>query len=263
MNRACRPALALLLIPASLAIAQKPSGQDVAALVAMSRQRALDYVSSLPDFVCTEVIGRYSYTYSGRHFGWQPKDKLTVKLSFFQKKEDHKLLTIDGRPTDRDFLTLEGATGAGEFGGGLYSIFEPSVEASFRWQGWKTVRRHRVAVFTYSVAQEHSHYLLVAGAPPNPARIFVGFHGDLEIDSTTGEVLHFTYIADHIPPVIKLNKVTTTVDYDSAEVAGRPYLLPAHSETTMEGNVNARNQIEFREYRKFSAESTVEFGPGK
>jgi hypothetical protein len=253
----------LLVASASLAVAQKPTEQDIAALIAMSRQRALAYVNTLPDFVCTEVIGRYNYTYVNRHYTWQLQDKLTVKLSFFQHKEDHKLLTINGQPTDKEFLSLSGATGAGEFGGTLESIFEPSAQAAFRWQGWRNVAHRRVAVFTYSVEQEHSHYMLATGPKDNISRIMVAFHGDLEIDSTTGEVLHFTYIADHLPRAVNIDKVTTIVDYASAQVAGRPYLLPVRSETEIEGPTHARNQIEFRDYRKFSADSTIEFGTGK
>ena len=55
--------------------------------------------------------------------------------------------------------------------------------------------------------------------------------------------------------------VRTTVDYDFAEVAGKRYLLPIKSETETESVVmRARNIAKFREYRKFSADSTVRFG---
>lgn len=54
------------------------------------------------------------------------------------------------------------------------------------------------------------------------------------------------------------------MDYDFAEVGGKDYLLPARSETEVRGPQHwARNKMEFREYRKFSADSTVDFGPVK
>jgi hypothetical protein len=88
--------------------------------------------------------------------------------------------------------------------------------------------------------------------------------GLLEIDLGTGEVLHIEYVADHIPEVLHLRSAGTTVDYAVADIGGRGYLLPSHSETEMRGlSAWARNVIEFREYRKFSADSSVEFGPGK
>jgi len=58
--------------------------------------------------------------------------------------------------------------------------------------------------------------------------------------------------------------VSTTVEYDFADVAGRSYILPVHSETEIfSPGLAVRNHMDFREYRKFSADSTVEFGVGK
>jgi hypothetical protein len=98
----------------------------------------------------------------------------------------------------------------------------------------------------------------------HPQEAIVGFHGDLEVEGTTGEVLDFTYVADDIPRNLSLSYAGTTVDYDFAAVGGRDYLLPARSETEMRSaNLWLRNNVEFREYRKFSADSVVEFGAAK
>ena len=40
---------------------QRPSDTATAGLIEGSREKALAYARSLPDFVCTEVITRYSY----------------------------------------------------------------------------------------------------------------------------------------------------------------------------------------------------------
>jgi len=54
------------------------------------------------------------------------------------------------------------------------------------------------------------------------------------------------------------------VDYDFADVGGTDYLLPARSETFLRTpQLWVRNDAEFREYRKFSSDSTVTFGLGK
>jgi hypothetical protein len=54
------------------------------------------------------------------------------------------------------------------------------------------------------------------------------------------------------------------VDYALASVAGRNYLLPARSETeTHSTETWARNKMEFRNYRKFSVDSVIDFGTGK
>jgi len=94
--------------------------------------------------------------------------------------------------------------------------------------------------------------------------MLVGFHGVVEVDRATGEVLHYTYIADRPPRDFPIRSSETSVDYELADIGGVEYLLPAASETQMRSVDGwALNRAEFREYRKFSADSTVTFGTGK
>jgi hypothetical protein len=220
-------ALCGLLLWTSLAWAQRPSGADAAAMIERTRVKALAYARSLPDFVCTEVIRRYSqsaptigYSIRGSGVGlagpagsrWIPTDKLTVELTFFQRKEEHKLIAIDGKPTDRKYEGLTGGIGTGEFGGTLQDIFDPSSLTAFYWQSWKGARKRRTAIYTYRVEAAHSSLVVVDGAPGETHQAVVGFHGDLEINSETGELLRFTYLVDDIPKDVKLDHTSTTVD---------------------------------------------------
>lgn len=251
-----------MLAWAALALPQRPSEADAASAIEKSRAVALEYGRSLPDFVCTEVVHRS--TDVRQRGGWVPEDTLTVKLSYFEQKEDHKLTLIDGKPTARTYSSLDGAVGVGEFGGTLQSIFDLKSAASFHWESWKNVHKHRAAVYAYAVEPAHSSYVMVTGTPGNTHKGIVGYHGVLEIDRETGEVLHFTYEADHIPKELLVDFARTTVDYDFADVGGRDYLLPASSETEIRSpHLSVRNQMSFREYSKFSSDSIITFGDGK
>jgi hypothetical protein len=235
---------------------QKPSDADTAALIERSRQKALDYTQQLPDFMCTEMVHR-SISSDG---GQQSSDTLTIKLSYSKRGEEHKLELINGKPTDRKYEDLEGATSTGQFGGILRVIFNPASQAAFDWQTWKTLRKKRVAVLEYAVSAATSPYYL--GYQGRKA--IVGLHGVLEIDGETGEVLHLTFVAYDIPQQLNVLSAVSSVDYAFADVGGREYLLPVHSEMELHSpGVFARNKTEFREYRKFSAESVVDFGVGK
>jgi hypothetical protein len=263
MIRALKLAFFGLLACSSLAWPQRPSDAEAAAMIGTTRQKAIDYTRSLPDFVCTEIVRRFSYTVMSRT-DWSPTDKLTIKLSYFEQKEDHKLMLIDDKPTDKSFESLQGAIGMGEFGAMLRSIFDPALHTAFRWESSKTVRKHRVAVYAYTVSAATSQYLMVTGSPGHIHQAIVGYHGLLDIDSETSEVIHFTYQADGIPKELGLDFALTTVDYDFADVGGRDYLLPARSETEMRSpRLSVRNQMQFRDYRKFSADSSITFDPGK
>lgn len=250
-----------LLLCAALAWGQQPADAGSGALIERSRQKALDYTNSLPDFVCSEIVRRYQAPAGVLSFAsWVHTDTLTVKLSYFQKGESHKLELIDGKPTDRKYEALGGATSTGEFGGILRTIFDPASSAAFDWESWKTVRKHRIAVYQYAVSAANSPYYV----KHLDRKAIVGIHGAVEVDTETGEVLRLTCIAYDIPKQLDLQVSTATVEYDLASVGGKNYLLPVRSETELRSSdLSTRNKIEFREYRKFSADSVVDFGTGK
>ena len=255
---------ALIVAECALAWGQRPSDAEATALIEKSREKALAYTRSLPDFVCSEVVRRYRdsrpQTIRGRTGGrmsmpaemrWTPTDKLTVKLSYFQQREEHRLVLVNDRPTNRPYESLAGGIETGEFGGTLQGIFDPATSTTFRWESWKNVRRHRAALFAYQVDRAHSRYMVASGVPGDIHHAVVGFHGEMEVDSETGEVLHFTYAADDIPGEVNLDRVITSVEYDFAEVGGRSYLLPARCETEIRSpGLSVKNDMEFREYRK-------------
>jgi hypothetical protein len=242
---------------------QRPSDEDSSALIERSREKAREYAQSLPDFVTTEVIHRYTGSEAISGF-WSPINTLTIQLRYSQHQEDHKLTLVDGKPTRQTFETLEGTVGSGEFGTTLSAVFEPASQTSFHWQRWKNVRKRRAAVFEYVVNGPHSRYRLGTQADGRTVEANVGYHGVVEIDAETAEILHLEYLADHIPETLHLRYAGTTVDYALADIGGRDYLLPAYSETEMRSPVEwVKNIAAFRDYHKFAADSTVDFGPPK
>jgi len=251
-----------LLLFAAFAWGQRPSDADSAALLEKSRQKALDYAQSLPDFLCSEIIERYAAPAEDgvKTGGWMHTDTLTVKLSYSQRTESHKLELVNGKRTDRKFEELEGATNSGEFGGILRTVFDPGSQAAFDWDSAKTVSGRRIAVYQYAVSAANSPYYL----RNNSRKGIVGLHGTVEVDAETGEAWRLTFIAYDIPKQLEVQSSSSTVEYALANVAGRNYLLPARSETEMHSSeMWARNKMEFRGYRKFSADSVIDFGTGK
>jgi hypothetical protein len=255
---AMRAATLGLLMVFVVAAQPRPSDADAAAAVEKSRAVALEYTKSLPDFVCTEIIRRY-------HDGFAvPADTLTVKLTYFDQKEDHQLIQINNRPTTATYDSLGDAVGIGEFGGMLESIFAPTSHASFRWEKWKTEHNRRAAVYAFAVEARSSQYAMVSRQLTNQRTVFVAYHGEMEIDPDTNSVLRFSYVADGIPRSVGLDSAVTTVEYDQVAVGGRDYWLPVNSQTETHGpRVALKNQVEFRDYRKYSSDSTVTFGTGK
>src|SRR6185436_19197917 len=104
----------LCVMLAALPLAAQELDAEQSALIEKTRQAALRYSNSLPDFICTQIVQRsQDQLGDGR---WRALDKLTVKLSYSDHKEDYKLMQINGKDTMKDFLSVGGALSTGEFG---------------------------------------------------------------------------------------------------------------------------------------------------
>jgi hypothetical protein len=255
-----RPGLLGLLACAAAAWAQAPTPEQTGAAIEVSRKVALAYASSLPDFICTQLVHRET---AGR-VSWRTLDTLTIQLSYSDRREDHKLLLVDGKPSEESYADLAGAVSVGEFALLQRQIFDPASQAVFTWQKWTRVGKRQAAIYLYRVDVSHSQYSLVFRASAERAQAIAGLHGEVEVDRQTGDVLSLTSIADAIPKNFPINSSTTTVTYNLAGVGGKRYLLPASSKMEMRArDVWVRNRAQYRNYRKFSADSILHFGDAK
>lgn len=248
----------LALLAAGAFAAPQELEPEQSELLEKARIAALRYSNSLPDFICTQVVSRSQDPQgTGR---WRMLDKLTVKLSYFEHKEDYKLMEINGRPTVLDYMYVGGALSTGEFGTRLYSVFDPRSKGEFHWKGWTTIRKRRAAHFSYHIAVENSIYRIQYGSSPvGPNAITVPYHGDVFVDEETHLALRLTQQAE-IPPTFPINANESTVDYDFADVGAKRYILPTHAYVkTRSGRFIAENNMEFRNYRKFQTEASISF----
>ncbi len=250
-------AIALLVMCGS-AGAQRKLDDEQAKLVEDARAEALSYTSSLPDFLCTEIIKRQEDPRSDNR--WRAIDTLTVRLSYSDRRENYKLVAVNGKPTLLDYLFVGGALTTGEFGSRLISLFLPESQAAFEWKGWTQTHGRRLATLHYRVAKEHSSFRIQFGqVPVGPNSIIVAYRGEVAIDEVTHRVMRITAQAE-IPVGFPIRESSSTVEYAFQEVGGREFLLPTRAEaTTGSGRYKARNDVQFREYRKFQSEATITF----
>ncbi len=220
-----------------------------------ARDYALNYSKQLPDFICTQVTRRY-YDPSGLEF-WQSEDVLTARLSYFEQKEDYKLILVNGRYTEMPYQAVGGAISSGEFGTMLREVFDKETGTSFRWERWATLRGRRMHVFSYVVQQPRSKWTVEY---ERKDRITPGYHGLIYVDAESGVVTRITLDADGIPPDFPIQQASNTLDYDYATIGDTSFMLPLRAVMRMrEGRALFRNEVEFRLYRKFSAEASISF----
>jgi len=231
-----------------------PSADEQKEIIEKAREYGLGYSKRLPDFLCMQVTRRYVDP-SGLEF-WRNQDTITTRLSFFEQKEDYKVITINGRMTEVPYQKLDGSTSSGEFGSMMRELFEPATQARFEWQRWATLRGKRNHVYTYFVAQPNSKWTV---SYQRTQVTTPGYRGLVFVDRDTFEVTKITLDAD-MPPSFPVQMATTTLDYDSIEISGSKFMLPLRAEVRMRsGKDLIKNEVEFRLYRKFGSDSSIKF----
>ncbi len=233
-----------------------PGAQEQRRVLDQVREYALGYTKQLPNFMCTQVTRRYIDP-SGLEF-WGEQDVITARLTYFEQREEYKVVMANNRVSDVPYDSLGGATSTGEFGSMLREIFEPATETRFLWERWGKLRGSIAHIFSYQVTQPRSHWRV---SYHKTVEVTPGYRGLLYVDRDTLTVLRITLEA-LLPPDFPLQQVATVLDYDFAEIAGGRYMLPLKAVMRMrEGKLLAKNDVEFRLYRKFTAEATVTYEP--
>jgi hypothetical protein len=232
-----------------------PSAAEQKEIVANARQYALGYTKRLPDFICVQVTRRY-FDPSGLEL-WQKQDTITERLSYFEQKEDYKVILVNSRPVDLSHDQLGGSTSSGEFGSMLLQIFEPDTEAEFRWERWTTLRGRRNHVYSYRVRQDRSKYTIWY---EKKLSIVPAYRGLVYVDANTYSVTRILFDAIDIPPTFPVQQAKTQLDYDYIKIGDVEHVLPLRAEVRMRDGRNlSKNEVEFRLYRKFGAEATIKF----
>jgi len=231
-----------------------PSEEEQKKILAEATEYALGYSKRLPDFICMQVTRRYVDP-SGLEF-WRNTDTITTRLSFFEQKEDYKVITVNGRMTDIPYHQLGGTTSSGEFGSQMRDLFGKKASARFNWERWATLRGRRMHVFSYYVAQPNSEW---SAYHEGSGRVVPAYRGNVFIDRETTQVMRIT-LEPELPPSFGIQSVYSVLDYDYTEISGSQYLVPLRAEVkSRSGKMLNKNEVEFRLYRKFGADVGIKF----
>jgi len=238
-----------------------PPSEEQAKLLDEVRDYALNYVHTLPDFICLEQTRRYVDT-TGRE-NWRFEDIITARLTYFNQKEDYKLVSLnDNVVTDTKYASVGGALSMGDFGTTMRDIFQRRSHTNFQWERWTKLRGRRTHVFSYRVPLEFSEYTIEyhGEAKDDVSRITAGYHGEVFVDNDLHTIVRIMQEADNIPPTFPVREAKEIVDYDFTKIGDQDFLLPLVVNVWMHtGRVWTKNVKEFRLYRKFSADAVIKF----
>ena len=226
-------------------------------IIRKAREAAQEYSSALPDFFCRQVTTRYQT--DGSKNGWQAVDVVTADLSYQDGRETYKNIKIGSKPVNTDMGDIPGTRSTGEFASILEDLFAPDTAATFRKSGQSKLRGRSTDTYKFEVKRENSHWRIIAAAQI----YYPAIRGTVWIDRETARVLRLEMEGRNMPPLFPFDKVESATDYDLVRLSSpQQYLMPVNAEVLSceQGSSHClRNRIEFRNYRKFGAESDITF----
>ena len=256
-----------LAAPAPKAAAPKPkvraapSYEEQQKVIQEARDYALNYSKTLPDFICLQVTRRYldRHYKPGTDGSWSPSDRLAEKLTYFDQQEKYEAIShndnsLYGKDNAEKF---GGALSRGDFGTLLREIFEPASDAEFHWERWGNLdNKHWFHVYSYSIDQAHSHETI---SHNNTETVTAAFHGEVFIQEGPNVIWRVT-VEPEPPATFPVQGIHQVLDYRYVDLSGQAFLLPVNGTVIMRADgVGNKNEIDFRSYRKYSADTSIVF----
>lgn len=236
----------------------RPDAAEQRRIIDVVSQHALDYMDALPNFTCIEITRR-SVDPAGKG-RWRAKDSITEVLRYQERHEWRATLQVNGRRSHVSRADFKGTLSSGEFGVLLKAVFDPAANAAFEWKDWATLDGRPAHLFAYRVSAHTSKYVLDAPTTGGGQAV-VGFHGLFYVDRETLAVRRITVEADAIPARFPIRESSLTVDYDYVAIGDHDHMMPVAAQLLVRRGKRymVRNDVEFREYKRYAAASTVRF----
>jgi hypothetical protein len=223
-----------------------------------AREAAFSFTETLPNYVVKQYTTRYgTMAVRGGRTSWQALDTVTADVIEEDGTERYKNILVNGKPP-RDDVEKTGSWSKGEFSSLQLDVLSPLTAADFHGKRSTTIVNRAAVRYDFSVEQPNSHWHVESeGQNYLPA-----YTGSIWIDKESKRVLRIELAAQSMPRGFPLDQVESSVDYDFVVIGEGKYLLPIHSEAlscARGGSQCSRNVIEFRNYKKFTADTSITF----
>jgi len=246
---------------AACALLAHSQDADHGVLAARMKEAALSYTDRLRDFTCTQFLKRSAGpSPDGPH--WKLLDTQEAELDYVGHKEHYTLLQVNGQSADPAKRIKRGPylTPGGEFGTFLQKIFNPKAQAEFAWDHQEGDGPERACAFRYNVPLATTTEVIQV----NSGRVPVGHHGMVWADCDTGVVKRFRFESDFGEAEVGGRRVPVgfhlEVRFTPATIGSQQFLLPDRvEETSLFYKTWTKVEIQFQQYRKYDASSTISF----
>jgi hypothetical protein len=244
------PTKPLPVIDISASIPRKASND---ALIARAMETTDNFDATLPNFFCDQVVTRFNS--SSKPPKWKKQDRVDVEIMYSNRKEQYRNIRINGKPLKVGSPADSGSWSRGDWGAVLANLMNPSTRATFKVKGEDTVGGVKTVTYDYTVEQRNSQWLIQFGKDLKPA-----FKGSIWIDPETARVMRVELQARQLPNDYELDAIETITEYGWVLIAGQRHLMPVKSANLACYRYTdkcTRNELEFKNYRRFTVESTI------
>ena len=231
---------------------QRKSTDD--ALIDLAFNTALEFDETLPNFICDEVVKRYeSKTKPPK---WRLADTVETELLYVDRKEDYRNVRINGKPLKSGRPEETGSWSQGDWGTTPKDVLAPNTDAAFKLRpGKDKVAGIPTVVYDFTVEKPNSHWEIRFRTS-----IFPAYKGSIWIDPESARVMRIEMQGRRLPQDYEIDTVEMTLEYGWVNVSGEKLLLPVSSQSLDCQRWTTRcsmNETAYKNYRKFSAESTI------
>ena len=265
MSIALRSCAVLLAV----ATAASTADSDADELFNKARAKVLDNTRRLPRYTCVETVSRSQYLPADNPSDCQSlvtmqrlvptrgslmeHDRLRLDVAFV---EDGEIFSWAGagkfETSDVANLTGGGASGSGEFGSFLASVFGSAPDA-IRYTGLS----RNLARFEYDVPLAKSNYHFRSSGPART----VAYRGTFLVNPVDADLRQLLVEADQFTPADRVCRVQHVMDYSRAKIGAGEFLLPQIStmDALYPNGVETLNETRYSDCREYVGESTIRF----
>lgn len=212
------------------------------------------FTETLPNFIVEQITWR---TISeSRPAKWRALDRVEAEVVYEDGKESYRNIRVGGKPLKKGSPEETGTWSAGEFNTIQLGILHPGTQADFRSRGPTRINAKDAKLYSYSVEQPNSRWTVRFDG----VTILPAYRGRLWFHTESKRILRIEMEAIQIPEDYPMDKIETAVDYEFVKIGPNQYLLPVKSDVLAcqrGSTICSHNEINFRNYRRFTAESTI------
>jgi hypothetical protein len=225
-------------------------------IITKAREAAASYLDTLPNYLVQQMTTRYQ---SDRpKSSWTALDIVTADLTVQDGLESYKNIKVGNKSVNTPMDQIEGTRSTGEFSTMLEQLLENGA-AKFRAGGTDSIHNRSAYKYSFEIPRELSRWRI-----ESPSQLYYpATKGTIWIDKETSRVLRIEQQGKPMPALFPFDTIESATDWDFIRLGtSGPYLLPVEAEvlSCQRGtSICSRNKIEFRNYRKFGAQSDITF----